>query len=179
MEKASQRESMTLPGKMAAFLLLSFVSACGGGSSSCGGGGSNDHEALRPANTTASAIVDYAAKTVIINIQPGATQQWITQHSSVYGLNGPLPGTALTLQGLELTGHHLFYQPPRSQQSGPGMGLVSVDTVNFFGAHVEELAGVADYSSLVPAMSDNGSAVNSNSIYTTSFQTISFALVRQ
>lgn len=117
----------------------------------------------------ASAVVDYAAKTLVITIGSGATQQWITQNSSVYGLNGRLPATSLNLQELEFTEQYLFYQLAPYQKSGLGLGLSYVDTVNFFGAHAEELAGVVDYSDA--ALGTSG--------YTTTYQTISFALVRQ
>jgi len=117
-----------------------------------------------------------ATRTMVINVAPDAVIQNISDNSSMQSVPGNLLATTINLNEIGFSGSYLEYGFTPYQTSGLGLGLAYVDTLNFFGADAQELAGIVEYSSFVPG---SAQPVYPGSMLGHTYQTISFALVKQ
>ncbi|MET3107692.1 hypothetical protein AAKU67_002133 [Oxalobacteraceae bacterium GrIS 2.11] len=126
--------------------------------------------------SSVTATVNYATRTMVMNVAPDAVLQNISDNSSMQGVPGNLLAATINLNEIGFSGPYLEYGFTPYQISGLGLGLDYVDTLNFFGADAQELAGIVEYSSFVPGSTQ---PVYPGSMFGNTYQTISFALVRQ
>jgi hypothetical protein len=123
----------------------------------------------------ASATIDYATKTMVINMDPVCCSLIDSANSSVSDVATSQLGATLNLVNLNFASNYFESLPAANQSSGLGLGSAYVESLDFFSADAHVLAGVVSYTSfgsLNPPLSSDPN-------YLSTAQTFSFVLERE